>query len=73
MKEKGLKLLYQLQCMYQQNLISVKVKNDMAKKIHDGMVAGSYDALMDYIDDMERTNENSKLLEKMEEIIYELS
>lgn len=66
--ETGMQLLWLLQCLYQQKLISNNEKQEIANLIRLGMTSGDFSNLLPYLESIEN-DENKHLISDMENIV----
>lgn len=66
--ETGMHLLWLLQCLYQQKLISNNEKQEIANLIRLGMTSGDFSNLLSYLESIEN-DENKHLISDMENIV----
>lgn len=66
--ETGMHLLWLLQCLYQQKLISNNEKQEIANLIRLGMTSGDFSNLLSYLESIEN-DENKYLISDMENIV----
>ena len=66
--ETGMQLLWLLQCLYQQKLISNNEKQEIANLIRLGMTSGDFSNLLPYLESIEN-DKNKHLISDMENIV----
>lgn len=66
--ETGMHLLWLLQCLYQQKLISNNEKQEIANLIRLGMTSGNFSNLLHYLESI-KDDENKHLISDMENIV----
>ena len=66
--ETGMHLLWLLQCVYQQKLISNNEKQEIANRIRLGMTSGDFSNLLPYLGSIEN-DENKHLISDMKRTV----